>query len=317
MRTSLNQPTRPMSASTAPVRWLLGVDGGGTGTRARLQSADGHTLGQGQAGPSGLSQGAEQAWRHVDQAIGAAFAAAGLPRAQPADCALALALAGAERSINRQAFLAADPGYALCLLENDALGGLRGAFAGGPGRVVAAGTGSVAAARWPDGRTRLIGGWGFPIGDEGSGAWLGVRAMQHAQAAMDGRREAGPLARAVWARCGGTPLELLDWSLQSGQKAYAELAPLVFDLGETDPQAGALLQAAAAELALLAQALQPEGGEPLPLVLLGSVGERLRHRLPEALRAQIVPPRGDAMDGALLRLREALHPTPATGAAPQ
>lgn len=308
MRTSLDTTAPPLPHAAAPLRWLVGVDGGGTGTRARLQSADGRTLGQGQAGPSGLSQGADQAWRHIQQAIAAAFGAAGLPLAQPAHCGLALALAGAERSINRQAFLAADPGYALCLLENDALGGLRGAFAGGPGRVVSAGTGSVAAARWPDGRTRLIGGWGFPIGDEGSGAWLGVRAMQHAQAAMDGRREAGPLARALWARCGDTPPALLDWSLQSGQKAYAELAPLVFDLSETDAQAEALLQAAAAELALLAQALQPEVGEPLPLVVLGSVGERLRQRLPESLRAQLVAPRGDAMDGALLRLGQALRP---------
>lgn len=315
MRTSLRSTQSPESESGlgSGVRWLVGVDGGGTGTRARLQDASGRTLGQGHAGPSGLSQGAEQAWRHIDQAIGAAFAAAGVPRPRPAACALALALAGAERSVNREAFLAADPGYALCLLENDALGGLRGAFAGGPGRVVAVGTGSVAAARWPDGRTRLIGGWGFPIGDQGSGAWLGVRAMQHAQAAMDGRCTAGPLAQALWDRCGSTPPALLDWSLQSGQKAYAELAPLVFELGDLDPEAGQLLQAAATEVAALARALQPDDTDPLPLVVLGSVGERLAPRLPEALSRHLVAPRGDTMDGALLRLREALQPTSAPG----
>lgn len=285
--------------------YLIGADGGGTGTRARVTDPQGRLLGAGTAGPSGLGQGVDQAWRHIGQAVGAAFAAAGLAQPAPADCALSLALAGSERSPNRQQFLAADPGYALCLLENDALGALRGAFAGGPGRVVTAGTGSVGAARWADGRQRIIGGWGFPIGDEGSGGWLAVRAMQHAQAAMDGRAATGALARAVWARCGDTPPRLLDWSLHAGQHAYAQLAPLVFDLADADPHAERLLQAAADELAALAQALQPDGDD-LPLVVYGSVGARLRHRLPPALLACCVAPQGDAVDGALTRLRAVL-----------
>lgn len=297
---------------TLPVRpeprFLIGVDGGGTGTRARVQRRDGETLGEGTAGPSGLSQGIEQAWRHIGLAVSAAFARAGLPPPDPADCALALALAGAERSSNRDAFLAADPGYADCLLENDALGALRGAFSGRPGRVVAAGTGSVGAARWPDGSVRLLGGWGFPIGDEGSGAWLGVRAVQQAQAAMDGRMPAGALARAVWSRCGSTPPRLLDWSLGSGQHAYAQLAPLVFELADQDPQAERLLQAAAAELALLAQALQP-AGQTLPLVVYGSIGALLCSRLPMAVQQHVVPAEGDAMAGALQRLTAELPVT--------
>ncbi len=290
------------AASAAP--FLIGVDGGGTGTRARVQDRAGHTLGAGTAGPSGLSQGIDQAWRHVQQAVAGAFADAGLDLPPLAQCGLALALAGAERSSNRESFLAANPGYATCLLENDAFGALRGAFAGAPGRVVAAGTGSVGTARWPDGQLRLIGGWGFPIGDEGSGAWLGVHAVQHAQAAYDGRVQPGPLARAVWAQCGQTPSALLDWSLSSGQSAYAGLAPLLFDLAAQDPQAEALLQAAAEELARLADALQPPGGR-LPLVVYGSIGARLQARLPAALRAQCQPALGDAVDGALLRLRQA------------
>ena len=302
-------PTMPQpQPETDKPLFLMGVDGGGTGTRARLQDPQGRTLGEGKAGPSGLSQGLEQAWRHVELAVLAAFASAGLQRPDLPRCALALALAGAERSSNRDAFLNANPGYACCLLENDAFGALRGAFAGRPGRVVAAGTGSVGAARWGDGTLRIIGGWGFPIGDEGSGAWLGVRAVQQAQAAYDGRVQPGPLAHAVWDRCGRTPSALLDWSLASGQTAYAGLAPLVFDCADQDPLAEQLLQAAATELARLAQALQPPQPEqaPLPLVVYGSIGERLFLRLPAELRSQCVQPAGDAMDGALLRLRSHL-----------
>lgn len=300
----MRAPT-PRPALSQPPVYLIGVDGGGTGTRARGLDSAGRLIGNGGAGPSGLGQGVQQAWCHIAQAIADAFAQAGQPPPLPAQCAISLALAGAERGASRQAFLAADPGYALCLLENDALGALRGAFAGGPGRLVAAGTGSVGAARWPDGTQRLIGGWGFPIGDEGSGAWLGVRAMQHAQAALDGRAATGELARAVWARCGATAPDLLDWSLSSGQHGYAQLAPLVFELATSDAQAERLLQAAADELASLALALQPQG-EALPLVVSGSIGERLRCRLPVSLQQQLATAAGDAMDGALQRLQAEL-----------
>lgn len=296
------------------VRYLIGVDGGGTGTRVRIRDrADGRTIGGGQSGPSGLSQGHAQAWRHVAQAIAGAFAGAGIALPPPQRCALGLALAGAERSSQRVAFIAGNPGYALCLLENDALGALRGAYVGGPGRVVAAGTGSVAAARYADGSTRLIGGWGFPIGDEGSGAWLGMRAVQLAQAAMDGRCAAGALAHTVWALVGSQPSVLLDWCVQAGQAAFASLAPAVFETAAADPRAAALLEEAAGELALLARALEA-GADSLPLVVYGSIGERLIDRLPADLRAQCVPPAGDAIDGAFHRLREALAAAPAAAA---
>ena len=160
------------------------------------------------------------------------------------------------------------------------------------------------------------------MGDEGSGAWLGLRAMQLAQAAMDGRVPAGALARALWVRCGSTPLTLLDWSLSAGQHAYAQLAPLVFEAAmpgaPADPQAERLLQQAADELAALAQALQPDDLPPLPLVLLGGVGERLASRLPAELLALRRAPLGDAIDGVLIALRaRALRPaSPAAPAEP-
>ena len=83
----------------AQVRHLIGVDGGGTGTRARVTDAQGQLLGNGTAGPSGLSQGVEQAWRHINQAITAAFADAALPLPPPHQCALGLALAGDRKSV--------------------------------------------------------------------------------------------------------------------------------------------------------------------------------------------------------------------------
>ncbi len=290
----------------ADAPWWVGVDGGGSGTRARLRAQHGPVQGYGTAGPSGLSQGISQAWRHVQAAVAAAFADAGQPQPPLADMALGLGLAGAGVQVQREAFLAADPGYACCLLDTDAATLLAGAHAGGPGIVVTSGTGSVAARRDTTGRVHQAGGWGFPVGDEGSGAWLGLRAMQAAQAALDGRQARGPLAERVLQATGADAAAVLAWCAAAGQHAYAQLAPLVFDAAEAgDPAAQSLLKAAAAELGRLAQALQ-DGAKPLPVVVGGSVGLRLQPFWPATLQAQAVPPAGDSCDGALRLLQAAV-----------
>ena len=293
------------------VRYVLGVDGGGTGTRARLQDRTGITLGHGQAGPSALGQGVPQAWRHVEQAVARAFADAGLPHAPPAVCALGLGLAGAGVQAQRVAFTAADPGYALCRLENDGLTQLLGAHGGAPGIVVAAGTGSVAAALYADGRTRQVGGWGFPVGDDGSGAWLGLQAVRRLQATLDGRALAGALSKAVAAEAGSTAAAVLAWCAKAQAPQYAELAPLVFAVAQQgDAFAKAVLQAAANELAVLARTLDipPQAGQAaLAVVARGSVGERLAALWPDTLRSRLRPAAGDSADGALWLVRQALY----------
>lgn len=299
--------------SPAPVftaRYLVGIDGGGSGTRARLADAQGRVLGSGRAGPSALGQGVAQAWHHIGQAVDAAFAAAGLARAPEGDIALGLGLAGLERPARRDEFIAADPGFACCAVFSDAQTTLRGAFGSGAGIVVAVGTGSIGLARARDGSQRRVGGWGFPAGDEGSGAWMGLRAMHVAQAALDGREPAGPLAREVWRLAGGDADALLRWCENAGQHAYAQLAPAVFAAArDGDPAAAALLDAAAGEIADHVTALSrgPGADDDLPLVLAGGIGERLRDRLPPALRARCVAPLGDSADGALALLRDQLE----------
>ena len=311
----------------------VGVDGGGTGTRVRLQDAAGRTLGQGAAGPSSLSLGVPQAWRHVTAAVAAAFADAGLAVAPPQGIALGLGLAGAEVRALRAAFIAADPGHAALVIENDGITQLAGVHAGRPGVVVSAGTGAVAAARLPNGQIQRSGGWGWPVGDEGAGAWLGVRAVRALQHALDGRAAPGPLSAAVaraLAGTGGTGStgsdagELGDigdrsnvghrsnaeavraWCAHAGQNACAQFAPLVFVAADAgDAHAEGLLQTAAAELARLATAFGAAAAG-LPIVLNGSVGERLRTRWPAALQARCVEPAGDSADGALRLLRQAL-----------
>ncbi len=283
------------------VRYIVGVDGGGSRTRARVTELSGPLVGEGEAGPSSLSQGIPQAWRHVDQAVSEAFFIARVPRPALERIALGLGLAGARAPELREQMLAANPGYALVSICRDGEAAHHAAFDGGPGVMLVAGTGSVAEAIDAERRERLVGGWGWPSGDEGSGAWIGRQALAQAQQALDGRGPAGALARAVWAATAPDEDGLRRWSRQGGARECAGLAPLVFDSADQDPAAAALLQRAVDALTRHVDAADPSG--LLPLAVLGSVGQRLQPRLPERLRQRCITPAGDAMDGALLLAR--------------
>jgi glucosamine kinase len=286
------------------VEFLVGVDGGGTATRALLARHGGPVLGQGQAGPSALGQGIEAAWTQVRLAITSAFASAGLSLPAWDRCAVGAGLSGVSNRPWRDEFVALNPGFGRLIAETDSFTMLLGAHGGKPGAIVAAGTGSIGEVLRPDGSRFSVGGWGFPVSDEGSGAWLGLRAVRLAQCALDGRVNAGPLARYVWQTCGDDRDSLQAWCDHAGQFAYAQLAPAVFSNEAADPAAAQLLGKAVASLDAIALALDPQGG--LPLAVCGSVGRRLAERMSPALRSRMVDAGDGPAAGALTLIRRAV-----------
>lgn len=307
MKTVLISPEGAQAPQAlARLRLLIGVDGGGTGTRVRLADREGRVLAQGEAGPSALGQGSEQAWRHIQQAVLMAVQRAGIADFDPAHSAIGLGLSGASVPAQSQSFLAQQPGYAVLALDGDGWTTLLGAHGGQPGAVIAAGTGTVGEALHRDGSRVCISGWGWIVGDEGSGAWLGLKAMRHAQQVLDGRAAVSALARAVWAVAGADRESILAWNAAAGQQGYASLAPLVFaSAAEADPVAQRFVDEAVLELERQAQALDPEA--QLPLALSGSIALRLAPQFSPTLRARCVPPLGDSADGALHLVRHALN----------
>jgi glucosamine kinase len=283
------------------IDYAIGVDGGGTGTRVRLARADGTEIAQGAAGPSGLGLGIARAWESVRQAISAAFAAAGVPQPPLDRVAIGLGLAGVHNKQWAAEFLAANPGYAAIRLDTDGFTTLLGAHGGAPGAIVAIGTGSVGEALYPDGSRREVGGWGFPAGDEASGGWIGLRAINHIEQVLDGRRVRTPFADSVIAACGGhrdagRRDAIQAWLGKASQTDYASLAPLVLR-HSNDPVARAILLDAGSEVANIARALDPEA--TLPLALCGGLGTALRNFLPALLLARSTAPQGDSAAGAL------------------
>jgi len=281
------------------IDYLIGVDGGGTGTRVRIaRRTSGGTveLAQGASGPSGLGLGIARAWAAIHDAIAQAFATTGNTPPPLDRMAIGLGLAGVHNGQWAQAFRDADPGYGALVLETDALTTLLGAHGGEPGAIVAIGTGSVGEVLLPDGTRREVGGWGFPAGDEASGGWIGLAAINHIEQVLDGRRPGSAFADAVIEACGGNRAAIQVWLGQATQTTYASLAPLVLQHAG-DPAARAILVKAGEETAAIARALDPDGR--LPLALCGGLGAALRAWLPPALAARARAPQGDSAQGAL------------------
>ncbi|CAG1017935.1 glucosamine kinase [Burkholderiaceae bacterium] len=290
------------------VEFLVGVDGGGTATRALLARRGGPVLGQGHAGPSALGQGIAAAWAQVQLAVTNAFASAGIDVPPWERCAVGAGLSGVSNRPWRDEFVARNPGFGRLIAETDSYTMLLGAHGGKPGAIVAAGTGSIGEVLRPDGTRFSVGGWGFPVSDEGSGAWLGLRAVRLAQCALDGRINAGALARHVWQTCGDSRDSLQAWCDHAGQFAYAQLAPAVFSHEAADPAAAQLLAGAVASLDAIALALDPQGG--LPLAVCGSIGRRLAGRMSPAVRSRMVDAADGPAAGALTLIRHAVDGQP-------
>jgi len=279
------------------IDYLIGVDGGGTGTRVRLARPDGTEIAQSTGGPSALSRGIDNAWTTIDGVVADAFASIGVARSPVGRCAIGLGLAGVHNKEWAAQFVAADPGYAALALDTDGFTTLMGAHGGCPGAIVAIGTGSVGEAMLADGSKVEVGGWGFPAGDEASGAWMGLRALNHIEQVLDGRAEGRAFAQELIAFCGGSRDAVQVWLGRANQTAYASLARFVVAHGETDPVARAILEHAGREVASIADAL--DRSHALPLALCGGLGEALRAWLPSETLARCVPPQGDSAAGAL------------------
>lgn len=302
------------------IEYLIGVDGGGTGTRVRLARPDGTLLGEGSSGPSALLLGIPNAWHAVEQAAAAAFAAAGLEMPERAAIAIGLGLAGVHNKGWAADFIGANPGYAALALETDAYTTVLGAHEGRPGAIIALGTGSVGEALCEDGSRREVGGWGFPAGDEAGGAWIGMRAVNHVQHVLDGRAAASPFAEAVIDACAGDGADavasepagtasrrrdaLQRWLASATQTRYAQVARVVLAHLDGNDTARGIMIEAGRHVGLIADALDTAG--QLPIALCGGLAEPMRPFLPGDLLARIVPANGDSAAGALQLVRRNL-----------
>ena len=282
---------------------LLGVDGGGTGCRARLCASSGATLGEASGGPANIRFGLDQSFAAVLQATAQCLRQAGLSSHDLKRIVACLALAGASEPADLTAAQGYRHPFGHLLVTADADAACIGAHRGRDGGVIVAGTGTVG---WAilGGRHFRVGGWGLPVSDEGSGAWLGCEALRRVLWAHDGRIGWTGLLMALFEQLHSDPHAIVRFTSEASPRDFGSLAPLVVEhASRGDPAASDLMRLAAAHIDALADRLIAFGTERLALT--GGLAPYLEPRLGDATRRRLVHPWGDALEGALRLARAA------------
>ena len=257
----------------------VGVDIGGTSSRALAVFADGRVAGRGASGGGNPnSHPPEVAAGRVAEAVAAAV---------PADAVVVsclLGLAGESKFTDRAVFAVFENALrgvgVPCRIDvvSDAEVAFASATSSPDGTVLIGGTGSVAARIVARRKESWRGGWGWLLGDEGSAFWIGRQAVRSTLSVLQSPEPLGLLAEAVLK-------ETLDEVPDDRRLALSKLitsanaeppirlarfAALVSDLAATDPAAKAIVTEAANLLATQA-AMTRKPGETTPIVLAGSV----------------------------------------------
>jgi len=298
---------------------VVGIDGGGSKTLAIVADDAGETLGRFTGPASALRSGdVEQSAAVIAEAVRGALAAAKQGDAIPRSLCAGIAGVGREADRLRLEQAVSRLGIADSVsVDTDFSIALDDAFRDGPGVLLIAGTGSVAFGRSPAGATARCGGWGPVCGDEGSGAWIGRRALSIVTGAADGREPETALTGALLTTLQlDETNDLIAWAGQASTTELAALAQVVMGVANAgDLRANALVALAVEELVLhvrsLARQLFVDERAAIPVALSGGLmkrGSLLRKRLEHRLRS-LVPGsevRSDPVDAARGAVRRAL-----------
>jgi glucosamine kinase len=298
------------------VAFFLGIDGGGTKTRCIVGDEE-SSLGAGTSSSSKVQRVGEACARDaLSSAIHEACVQAGIsPRKITRTCAGITGSARAEiAGIMRHLLMSLVGGE--IEIVGDVETAFYDAFGSAPGVIVIAGTGSVVFGRNESGETARVGGWGYPVADEGSGYWIGVEAVRAALRQHD--QGATPALLGKFAeRIGAENFDQFIVRVNATPAPdFAALFPVVLSSAENgDTLAKAVLERAGQELARMAEilCLRLFAGSPAPVVTHGGVfssssivmesfSRDLRQRCPTAA---LLDRHVDPARGALERARRA------------
>jgi glucosamine kinase len=299
-------------------RFVVGVDGGGTSTRAVILDDTGKEIARAE------SEGAVVTADAPGEAASAVAAAVRIAAVRGGVTlpvrALWAGLAGAGREAAREAVTSALSRVGLAEsieVSTDVEATLHDAFDDGAGVMLIAGTGSIAWARDERGVTHRVGGWGQHLGDEGSGYWIGTEALRHVARAEDGRGAATILRAFVLESLGlRDPTELVAWVASASKAEIAALVPDVVGAASAgDDDAAEILELAVAALTGHLTAVVEQSGPwaEKPRLALGGgllrAGGPLREGLMAAIARQSVSVIERELDPPMGAARRALELT--------
>ncbi|WP_331372850.1 N-acetylglucosamine kinase [Sinorhizobium chiapasense] len=291
--------------------YLIGIDGGGTSCRAAAAAPDGRILGRGKAGAANILTDPETALANITEASRAAFENAGI---DPAGITQARAIVGvAGHNVGDAVhYVKRRLPFAAAEIESDGLIALQGALGEKDGAVAILGTGTIYIARHGE-AVSYIGGWGFTIGDHGSGARIGHALLQESLLAFDGIHEGSPVTDSVMAEFNNDPRDVVDFARLAKPGEFGRYAPRVFEqAGRGDAVALRLLEAAATTVDEALDVVVSRGSERL--CLLGGLAPLYRPWLAERHQKHFVEAEADALTGAVALAARRFGSRPEVGA---
>lgn len=277
----------------------IGVDGGGTKCRAVLYSEQDGVLGDAISGPANALRGIAKAQQHIVEATDKALAQVGLPPEFKSQIIAGIGLAGLNlescmvemqqwQSPFKQTFYTTDLHIA-CI----------GAHQGKDGAVMIIGTGSSALVS-ENNQLVELGGHGFPVGDAGSGAWIGFKSIELTLKVMDGLLDGtkftDEIAKVYQV---ATATDLAQTVSHFSPADFAKLAPIIVQFAkDNDPYALDIMQSGARYLSKLATKLL--AGRNINLSLIGGLSPLISDYMEPAVVAQLKAPEQPPEIGAVL-----------------
>lgn len=243
-----------MNVREGGMRYVIGVDGGGTKTNVAVFGENVGVIGAATSGPANQrSVGMDAASANIAQAIRNALQVANISLAQIA--AITLCLAGFDTDLDLPVPQRAARSLGFTgptIIENDVVGAWAGATEAQPGVVIIAGTGATGLGMNARGQLWRTDGWDYILGDSGSGYAIGLAAIRAAMRMLDGRDQPSPLVRELRAIYGVNNAEemrrLVD-STPFGKFEIAAFAEKVWEVAEQgDPVAQGIFTQAGARL---------------------------------------------------------------------
>ncbi|WP_047455798.1 N-acetylglucosamine kinase [Rhizobium rhizogenes] len=274
----------------------IGIDGGGTNCRAAVTDRTGKVLGTGKAGAANILSDLENSRINIVASARQALVDAGLDLGLTDKLPVVIGTAGANVGDYGKRLEKALP-FATAHVVTDATIALQGALGDADGIIGAFGTGSVYNAR-RNGKSWGIGGWGFVIGDQASGARLGRDLLERSILAHDKVSLPSPLTEALMAEFEGDPERVVEFAHAAKPKDFARYAPMIFEYAEkNDAVAVDIVKTAVNAIARSLDALLwPDCPS---ICLLGGLSKAYYPWLDTRYKALLREPKGDALSGAM------------------
>lgn len=290
-------------------RYYLGVDGGGTNCRVRLADENLETLAEVRNGRSNLQiDDANPAYAAISAGTREVFDKAGIDFAETANTFACFGMAGGRLVSARDAFAARPWPFAEVRVYDDIDIAHAGALGGKDGAVIIVGTGSAGLAI-VDGQRHQVGGWGFKIGDQMSGAILGRELVRIAVEAEDGLIPGSALTKAVVQSLGGSNDAIMDWSFDDNRNPadYGALMPMFIEYFERgDPIASQLMALQMSFIDNYANWFKARGATIMAIV--GGFGQRLFPLLEQRYDGYVAMPQYEPLHGALILAKQNFAP---------